>query len=59
MTGGSQYISEAGSGTAAALGCLKIRSETLQDELFTAEGATGAEHPFLAPVKGLFLGVTL
>lgn len=57
--GGSQCISEAGRGTAAAVGCLKVRSEALQDGLLTAEVVTGAGHPFLALVKGLFLGVTL
>lgn len=52
-------VSEAGRGAAAAVDWLKVRSEGLQDGFLTAEAATGAEHPFLALVKGLFLGATL
>lgn len=59
MFGGSQCISEGGSGAAADLGCLKVRCEALQDGLLTARSRDRAEHPFPALVKGLFWGVTL
>lgn len=52
MFGGSQCIFEAGSGAAAALGCLKVRCEALQDGLLAARSSDRAQHPFPALGKG-------